>query len=68
MCQLDISWRNKALLYVQIEHSTGMSQDLRKVDTHYTSPVVWPLLAIFFSICIYAFSGADKKDTGAEKV
>ena len=41
--------------------------DLSKVDTHYTSPVVWPLLAIFFSISVYVFSGADKKDTGAEK-
>ena len=42
-------------------------KDLSKVDTHYTSPVVWPLLAIFFSISVYVFSGADKKDTGAEK-
>ena len=38
-----------------------------KVDTHYTSPVVWSLLAIFLFICIYVFSGADKKDTGTEK-
>ena len=43
-------------------------KDSSKVDTHYTSPVVWPLLAIFFFDMHIVFSGADKKDTGAEKV